>query len=123
MLGPYANRTYNETHTVVEFTAIQAGKSVLSFEYADNYSNETVFKKYVFVKGPSLCSIVWCVSTCIPLIHCWSVLCSLHDVARPANVVHFTALNIVSDVVGWLYFIMWSISFYPQVRYIPFGLV
>ena len=48
---------------------------------------------------------------------CVCLSSSLHDVARPANVVHFVVLNIVSEVVGWLYFIMWSVSFYPQVSY------
>ena len=25
------------------------------------------------------------------------------------------ALNIVSDVLGWIYFVAWSVSFYPQI--------
>ena len=27
------------------------------------------------------------------------------------------ALAIVSNVIGWMYFVAWSISFYPQVFY------
>ena len=45
-LGPYANKPTNETQTVVEFIAVRAGKSVLSFSYVGNDTNETVFKKY-----------------------------------------------------------------------------
>ena len=44
-LGPYAHRPTNETQTVVEFMAVRAGKSFLSFNYVGNDSNETVFKK------------------------------------------------------------------------------
>ncbi len=28
---------------------------------------------------------------------------------------HFQALNILSDIVGWVYFVAWSVSFYPQI--------
>ena len=45
VLGPYANKPDNETWTVVELTAVRAGKSFLSFKYVSNDSNETVFKK------------------------------------------------------------------------------
>ncbi|XP_064626519.1 cystinosin-like [Lineus longissimus] len=31
------------------------------------------------------------------------------------DVVHFKALDIVSQVIGWIYFVAWSVSFYPQV--------
>ena len=41
---------------------------------------------------------------------------SMKDVSRAANVVHILALNILSDVIGWIYFAAWTISFYPQVR-------
>ena len=37
---------------------------------------------------------------------------------RPADVVHILALNIVIAVVGWIYFVAWSISFYPQVMHV-----
>ena len=28
------------------------------------------------------------------------------------------ALNILSSAVGWIYFVAWSVSFYPQVQFI-----
>nr|XP_054764956.1 cystinosin-like [Lytechinus pictus] len=31
------------------------------------------------------------------------------------NVVHSSALSIIVIVVGWIYFVAWSVSFYPQV--------
>ena len=31
------------------------------------------------------------------------------------DVVHSSALIIVNAVIGWIYFVAWSISFYPQV--------
>ncbi|XP_041474918.1 cystinosin-like isoform X2 [Lytechinus variegatus] len=31
------------------------------------------------------------------------------------NVVHSSALSIIIIVVGWIYFVAWSVSFYPQV--------
>ena len=31
------------------------------------------------------------------------------------TVVHSLPLNIIIIVVGWIYFVAWSISFYPQV--------
>ena len=40
---------------------------------------------------------------------------NLNDVKRAAPVAHYYALIIFSDVIGWAYFVAWSISFYPQV--------
>lgn len=37
-------------------------------------------------------------------------------VKREVVFVHSLPLNVVIDVVGWIYFLAWSISFYPQVR-------
>nr|XP_002732273.1 PREDICTED: cystinosin homolog [Saccoglossus kowalevskii] len=37
------------------------------------------------------------------------------EVFLKLEVVHVVWLNIVIDVVGWLYFVAWSTSFYPQV--------
>ena len=55
----------------------------------------------------------------LPVCHSFSsLLNSIQDVSREANVVHILALNIVSDVIGWLYFVAWSISFYPQVMHL-----
>ncbi len=31
------------------------------------------------------------------------------------SVVHSRALDVVADIVGWLYFVAWSVSFYPQI--------
>ena len=31
------------------------------------------------------------------------------------DVIHSSALNVIIEIVGWIYFIAWSISFYPQV--------
>ena len=31
------------------------------------------------------------------------------------TVVHFPALVIINAVIGWIYFVAWSVSFYPQV--------
>ncbi len=31
------------------------------------------------------------------------------------SVVHSAALGVLADVVGWLYFVAWSVSFYPQI--------
>lgn len=31
------------------------------------------------------------------------------------SVVHSTAVSIISQVIGWIYFVAWSVSFYPQV--------
>ena len=55
VLGPYANNPDNETRTVLELTAVRAGKSVLSFSYVGNTTNETVFKKYARTKSYSEC--------------------------------------------------------------------
>ncbi|XP_077980966.1 cystinosin-like [Glandiceps talaboti] len=37
------------------------------------------------------------------------------DVFLNVEVVHLEWLNIVIAVVGWMYFVAWSVSFYPQV--------
>ena len=31
------------------------------------------------------------------------------------DVVHWKPLNIIIAIVGWIYFVAWSISFYPQI--------
>ena len=31
------------------------------------------------------------------------------------KVVHYKPLVIINAVIGWMYFVAWSISFYPQV--------
>ena len=31
------------------------------------------------------------------------------------NVVHNRPLSIINAVIGWIYFVAWSVSFYPQV--------
>ena len=59
----------------------------------------------------SYCTMTDCTSSTL-FLH------SLHDVVRPANVVHVLWLNIIIAVVGWIYFAAWSVSFYPQVMYI-----
>ena len=48
--------------------------------------------------------------------------CNDHDHSFSADdeyfdvgVVHSHALDIVIIVIGWLYFVAWSLSFYPQV--------
>ena len=31
------------------------------------------------------------------------------------NVIHSHLVNVISSIVGWIYFFAWSISFYPQI--------
>lgn len=31
------------------------------------------------------------------------------------RVVHFSSLTVLNAVIGWLYFVAWSVSFYPQI--------
>ena len=40
----------------------------------------------------------------------------LEAVQREVSIVHSKPLNIIIVIVGWLYFVAWSVSFYPQVR-------
>ena len=40
---------------------------------------------------------------------------STDDEYFDVGVVHSHALDIVIIVIGWLYFVAWSLSFYPQV--------
>ncbi|XP_046849782.1 cystinosin-like [Xenia sp. Carnegie-2017] len=40
---------------------------------------------------------------------------NLHRFKVKVNVVHCKCLVIVNIVIGWIYFVAWSISFYPQV--------
>ena len=40
---------------------------------------------------------------------------STQDAFVLVTVSNFEALNIISDIVGWIYFIAWSVSFYPQI--------
>ncbi len=40
----------------------------------------------------------------------------LKEVTRDVSMAHSLPLDVVIVVVGWIYFLAWSISFYPQVR-------
>ena len=42
-------------------------------------------------------------------------LFSSQDAFVLVTVSNYEALNILSDIVGWIYFIAWSVSFYPQI--------
>lgn len=45
------------------------------------------------------------------------ILCvSLKDLSVDVEVVHSLVLDGAVSVIGWIYFLAWSISFYPQVR-------
>ena len=60
-----------------------------------------------FAKPKALLAI----TTAILFIHSLST----RDAFVLATVSNYEALNILSDVVGWIYFIAWSVSFYPQI--------
>ena len=47
---------------------------------------------------------------------------SISLVGREVSVANWVQLNIVIEVVGWIYFVAWSISFYPQVSLSPYFL-
>ena len=53
------------------------------------------------------------------MLHCLYLwLCdmsSLEEIYLKVKVVHSHILEVVIAVVGWIYFVAWSISFYPQV--------
>jgi cystinosin len=42
---------------------------------------------------------------------------AVQDIEVSVTVIHSEALDVVIEVVGWIYFIAWSISFYPQIVY------
>lgn len=37
------------------------------------------------------------------------------DIKVVVRVVHYSPLIIINAVIGWIYFVAWSVSFYPQV--------
>ena len=41
---------------------------------------------------------------------------SLFSFKVKVHVVHSNSLVILNMVIGWIYFVAWSISFYPQVK-------
>ncbi len=45
------------------------------------------------------------------------VVCSLGSLYLRVGVVHNLPLVTVNAVIGWIYFVAWSISFYPQIVY------
>lgn len=40
---------------------------------------------------------------------------NLNNVQPPVAIVHSLPLNIIIIIVGWIYFVAWSVSFYPQI--------
>lgn len=46
------------------------------------------------------------------MIQCFS---SSDDIFVRVSIYKFSILTIICDVVGWIYFVAWSISFYPQI--------
>ena len=53
----------------------------------------------------------WLLSSCV------SSPSSLRYVRPEVAIVHSRPLNIIIAVVGWIYFVAWSVSFYPQVSH------
>ena len=49
------------------------------------------------------------------MIFLFSLSSRLNETYIRVSVVHSKALDIVIAVIGWIYFVAWSISFYPQV--------
>ena len=43
------------------------------------------------------------------------LLFSLRDAFVRITVYNYDALNLISSIVGWIYFLAWSVSFYPQI--------
>lgn len=75
----------NGNTTVLLMRGISAGRDNLRFSYASEEEN---------------------VSTPIK---------NLNNVQPEVAIVHSLPLNIVIIVVGWIYFVAWSVSFYPQI--------
>ena len=42
---------------------------------------------------------------------------NLHSFKVKVHVVHSNSLVILNMVIGWIYFVAWSVSFYPQVKH------
>ncbi len=42
---------------------------------------------------------------------------STRDAFTLVTVYHYDFLNTLSEIVGWIYFLAWSVSFYPQIYY------
>ncbi|XP_046550260.1 cystinosin-like [Haliotis rubra] len=40
---------------------------------------------------------------------------SLDDQFVRVDIIHSSALSVINAVIGWMYFVAWSVSFYPQV--------
>lgn len=57
--------------------------------------------------GPNIVLTVYCY---VSLILSSSLTFKIHFM-----VVHSNALLVISQVIGWIYFVAWSVSFYPQV--------
>ena len=51
----------------------------------------------------------------ISFLYLFILYCSISLVGREVSVVHWAPLNIIIEIIGWIYFAAWSISFYPQV--------
>ena len=46
------------------------------------------------------------------------ILITLYSVSKAfirVTVFHYEAIDLFADVVGWIYFVAWSVSFYPQI--------
>ena len=49
------------------------------------------------------------------LLLCSFISVSLLNAFVRVTVQHDQALDIFSQVIGWIYFVAWSVSFYPQI--------
>ena len=43
------------------------------------------------------------------------ILFSVHNAFVRVTAQHSEPLEIFSQIIGWIYFIAWSVSFYPQI--------
>ncbi|KAH9488821.1 hypothetical protein Btru_058710 [Bulinus truncatus] len=96
--------------------------TVLNFTYDDQYEESTEYIKplnNIIV----LDDVNWTVTingrhaghTILGVNSSSHEIIQIHDAFIRIDVVHNSILVIINAVIGWIYFVAWSVSFYPQV--------
>uniref|UniRef100_A0A8C4R3Q7 Cystinosin, lysosomal cystine transporter n=1 Tax=Eptatretus burgeri TaxID=7764 RepID=A0A8C4R3Q7_EPTBU len=100
-----------------------AKKAIILFNVTSSTYNGTLLRlpdKVEILPGPAPIITFQVVGVKVGQLHIHLVsnsqeLISVSDVVIRFHVIHSNALYYVNQAIGWIYFIAWSISFYPQL--------
>ncbi|XP_031554468.1 cystinosin-like, partial [Actinia tenebrosa] len=111
-----ANYPVENLDLIANFTSSKPGIANLSKEEVSIFSNSKEDPCYVKFHGLKVGKATVTVKNATLVNESHSNTSIKYDgIKVVVRVVHFPPLIIINAVIGWIYFVAWSVSFYPQV--------